>query len=64
MKGSTSLLREVLMGSSLPAEGMVTVKVLRQEAARDPGEKLHCEASAVTARARWVWGRGRPSGVF
>ena len=42
----------------------MTAKVLRQEAARDPGEKLHCEASAGTARARWVWGRGRPSGVF
>ena len=29
---------EVLMGRSLPAQGMVTAKVLRQETARDPGE--------------------------
>ena len=49
------------MGRSLPAEGTVTAKALRQEAARDPGEKLHREASAG---ARWVWGGGRLSGVF
>ena len=49
------------MGRSLPVEGMVTAKALRQEAARDRGEKLHCEASAG---ARWVWGGGRLSGVF